>query len=105
MHTKLDCRSKLDLKSKRCIFIGYGIGECGYRFWNPENRKILKHKDMIFDERMVYKDLLMKRSTPEQQSSVADSEFIELDVLVEKIQSILERNEESQIEPPIPKLR
>ena len=49
---------------------------------------------MVFNERMVYKDLLTE-STPEQQSSVADVEFVELGVSVEKIQSILEGNEES----------
>ena len=39
----------------------------------------------------MYKDLLTKKSTPEQQSSATDSEFIELDdVPVHKIKSILE---------------
>jgi len=42
--------SKLDPKSRRCIFIGYKTGEYDYRFWDLENRKILRHKDMIFNK-------------------------------------------------------
>jgi len=54
---------------------------------------------VVLNEKTVYKNLLMERSTPEQQSSVADSEFIELDgVPVENIQSIPEENEESHVE-------
>ena len=40
IHVDLDHRSKLDLKSKRCIFIGYGTSKYGYRFRDPKNRKI-----------------------------------------------------------------
>jgi len=96
-HVELDCRSKLDPKSKRYICIEYGTSKYDYQFWDPENRKILRHKDVIFNERKVYKGLLMERSTPEkdigvapqstleQQSSAADSEFVELDdISVEK---------------------
>jgi len=37
VHIELDRRSKLDLKSKRCIFIGYKTREYDYQFWDPEN--------------------------------------------------------------------
>ena len=108
VHVELDRRSKLDPKSKRCIFIRHETIEYSYRF---ENRKVLRHKNAVFNERKVYKDLLTERSnledlrlapqsTPEQQSSAANSEFVELDdVPVEKSQSIPKENGESQIEP------
>ena len=81
------------------IFIGYRTSEYGFQFWDPENRKILRHKVAVFNERMVYNDLLME-NTPEQQSSAIDLEFVELDdILVENIQSILEENEELHVEP------
>ena len=35
-------RSKLDTKFKICFFIGYGDEKFGYRFWDEQNRKIIK---------------------------------------------------------------
>ena len=64
VHIELDRMSKLDPKSKRCIFIGYGISEYGYQFWDPKNWKIFRHKDVVFNEKKVYKALLVERSTP-----------------------------------------
>ena len=39
-------------------------------FWDPENRKIFRHKDVIFNEKM-YKNLLMERSILEKDPGVA----------------------------------
>ena len=51
MHIPKDERSKIDAKSKRCIFMGYSEGKKGYRLFNPETRKIVHSRDVIFDER------------------------------------------------------
>ena len=102
-------------KSKRCIFIGCETDEYGYWFWDTENHKILRHKDVIFNEQKTYKDLQMEwstsennlgvapRSTPEQQS-VVDSKFVELeDALVNKARNIPERmwNSSSASDPKL----
>ncbi|KAL2234987.1 UNVERIFIED_CONTAM: Retrovirus-related Pol polyprotein from transposon TNT 1-94 [Sesamum indicum] len=34
-----DDRTKLDAKSIKCTFIGYGTDEFGYRFWDDQNRE------------------------------------------------------------------
>ncbi|MCO5586774.1 hypothetical protein L7F22_040716 [Adiantum nelumboides] len=52
---KVKC-SKLDPKSKRCIFLGYGSsGEMGYRLWDPIDRKIVHSHDVIFHEDSMYR--------------------------------------------------
>ena len=34
-------RTKLNLKSKKCFFIGYDDAEFGYHFWDDQYRKII----------------------------------------------------------------
>ena len=45
-----DACSKLDAKSKICFFIGYGDDTFGYRFWDEQNRKIIKSRNVVFNE-------------------------------------------------------
>ena len=39
VHIDSKNRTKLEAKSKKCIFVGYGIDEFGYRLWDFENCK------------------------------------------------------------------
>ena len=71
-------RSKLDAKSNKCVFVGYGDDEFGYRFWDYENRKIIRSRDVIFNENVMYKD----RSIAESSSSSTKAEtkeFVEFE--------------------------
>ncbi|KAH9779098.1 Integrase catalytic domain-containing protein [Citrus sinensis] len=43
-------RTKLDPKSRRCIFLGYTDGINGYRLWDPTAYKIVINRDVIFVE-------------------------------------------------------
>jgi hypothetical protein len=43
-------RSKLDPKSKRYIFVGYGDGTKGYILWDPTTHKIIINRDVKFNE-------------------------------------------------------
>ena len=40
-HIPKDERKKLDLKARKCIFIGYGLETKGYRLYNPIASKIV----------------------------------------------------------------
>ncbi|KAI5329472.1 hypothetical protein L3X38_028869 [Prunus dulcis] len=49
-HVPKQQRHKLDLASKRCIFLGYGSCEKGYRLYNIETEKVIVSRDVIFSE-------------------------------------------------------
>ena len=49
VHIDSDAHSKLDAKSKICFFIGYDDEKFGYRFWDEQNRKIIRSRNVIFN--------------------------------------------------------
>ena len=50
--------TKLDAKSLKCTCIGYGVDDFGYWFWDAKNRKIIRSNDEIFNETVMYKDMM-----------------------------------------------
>ena len=95
-------RSKLDAKSNKCVFVGYGDDEFGYQFWDYENRKIIRSRDVIFNENVMYKD----RSIAESSNSSTEAETKEF-VEFEEISGndVLISPEAVQEEPGTPALR
>ena len=55
----------MEAKSKKCIFVGYGIDEFGYRLTDFQN-------DVIFNEKVLYKDLLQQHEKKEVDYVVLD---------------------------------
>ncbi|TXG73740.1 hypothetical protein EZV62_002319 [Acer yangbiense] len=49
-------RTKLDLKSRRCIFLGSADGVKGYHLWDPTTHKVVISKDVIFVEDQLQKE-------------------------------------------------
>nr|GFC54067.1 retrovirus-related Pol polyprotein from transposon TNT 1-94 [Tanacetum cinerariifolium] len=47
-------RDKLDAKSVKCTFIGYGSDEMGYRFWDSKGHKVVRSRDDTFNENSFY---------------------------------------------------
>jgi hypothetical protein len=50
VHVPKENRSKMDKKYEKCIFIGYKDGVKGYKLWNPETKKIVYSRDVVFRE-------------------------------------------------------
>ncbi|KAK3043026.1 hypothetical protein RJ639_002594 [Escallonia herrerae] len=67
-------RKKLDSKSQKCVFIGYGGDEYGYRLWDYEHNKIIRSRDVIFDESRLYKHSLQEHGIEKD-----NREYMELD--------------------------
>ncbi|PKI43124.1 hypothetical protein CRG98_036503 [Punica granatum] len=57
IHIPRDERSKLDAKAKQCIFLDYAHEGFGYKFWDPNSRKIIRSRDVVFFEDQTIKDL------------------------------------------------
>jgi hypothetical protein len=50
VHVPKKNRSKLYKKVENCIFIGYKYGLKCYRLWNPETKKVVYSRDVVFRE-------------------------------------------------------
>ena len=64
------------------FFIGYDDEKFGYRFWDEQNRKIIKSRNVIFNEHIMYKDRLTVVSDVIEIDQ-KKSEFVNLDELTE----------------------
>ena len=82
VHIDFDAHSKLDAKSKICFFIGYVDEKFGYRFWDEQNRKIIRSRNVIFNEQVMYKDRLTVVSDVTEIDQ-KKFEFVNLDELTE----------------------
>ncbi|GJS33328.1 retrovirus-related pol polyprotein from transposon TNT 1-94 [Tanacetum coccineum] len=50
VHIPKDERSKLDVKTKPCVFLGYGQDEFGYKLYDPAERETIpQHNDDLID--------------------------------------------------------
>lgn len=68
-----DERSKLDSKSKKCIFLGFEKGVKGFKLWDPEARKRVFSRDVVFDEQYMVQQAISDR-VPVTIETITDSE-------------------------------
>ena len=62
-------RSKLDSKTRKCVLLGYGSNQIGYRLYDLDCKKVVHSRDVTFDE----------ASTPGVEKEVA-STYVELEI-------------------------
>ena len=71
VHVPRNERSKLDSKTKQCIFLGYSSEEFGYRLWDPTTKKIIRSKDVVFFKDQTIEDLdQVKKPKPFSEEQV-----------------------------------
>ena len=76
-HIPKDETSKLDVKAKPCIFLGYGHEEFGYILWDPLSTKIVRSRDVVFLE-----DQLVDNGDKKEKSSSSTEIPIRIDPIV-----------------------
>ncbi|KAL0440382.1 UNVERIFIED_CONTAM: Retrovirus-related Pol polyprotein from transposon TNT 1-94 [Sesamum latifolium] len=76
VHVPSDEKSKLDLKSKQCIFLGYKKAVKGYKFWDSIARKMVISRDAVFDEQFM---LQQHQDKMPKDSSSSDTLQMELE--------------------------
>lgn len=54
VHIPQSNRTKLDPKVKKCIFVGYDSCRKGWRCMDPETKKFITSRDVVFDEESSY---------------------------------------------------
>jgi hypothetical protein len=104
VYIESDARSKLDAKSKKCYFIGYGDEAFGYRFWDDQNRKIIRSRNVTFNEQAMYKD--RSNAEPVNTESEAEKpEFINLDGIPKSVaqrrNSEVDEDQEAEQDPEV----
>jgi hypothetical protein len=57
VHIPKDERPKLDVKTRQCIFLGYGLDEFGYRLYDPVEKKLVRSRDVVFMEDQTIHDI------------------------------------------------
>ncbi|RDY05381.1 hypothetical protein CR513_10796, partial [Mucuna pruriens] len=73
VHVPKDERSKLNMKTRQCIFIGYGHDEYGYRMYDPVEKKLVRRRDVQFMEDQTIEDIdKVKKSTLEKDNSLSE---------------------------------
>jgi transposase InsO family protein len=60
VHIQKDKRSSLDSHMEKCIFIGYPEGFKGWKFYNPNTKKVIISERADFDERYTWSGTLAK---------------------------------------------
>ena len=85
-HIDKENRTKLEAKSKKCTFTRYGVDDFGYHLWDYENHKIIRIRDVVFNEKFMYKDQLQGKKEEKE-----NTQYTVLDEIKE--------NEEQQEEP------
>ncbi|KAH9681068.1 hypothetical protein KPL71_026802 [Citrus sinensis] len=97
-------RTKLDPKSRRCIFLRYVDGVKGYRLWDPTAHKIVISRDVIFIE-----DQLQRK---DEDDSIVKEKSETVSVYVENnpedsysSEAAPENEEQEPVESEVPEVR
>ncbi|GJW01215.1 retrovirus-related pol polyprotein from transposon TNT 1-94 [Tanacetum coccineum] len=67
--------TKLDPKSRKCLFLGYADGVKGYRLWDPTAHKVVVSRDVVFMEDKIQENEEGDSTARETTSIQIEKEF------------------------------
>ena len=74
---------------QKCIFLGYETdGEFGYKLWDPENRRLIRSSDVVFNE-----DSILSRN---QQKIVGKR--VSFEIAKDNVEGSAHRTEENEVQ-------
>ena len=73
-HVSKELRKKLDARFIPCIFIGYGDEEYGYRLWDPKEKKVIRSRDVVFDENQTIEEI--EKPIMSSNSKISAQDFV-----------------------------
>ena len=68
VHVDKENITKFEGKSKKCTFIGYELNDFGYILYDYENHKIIRRRDVVFNEKGMYKDQLQRKKQEKENT-------------------------------------
>ncbi|KAJ9566889.1 hypothetical protein OSB04_002855 [Centaurea solstitialis] len=72
LHIPKDERSKLDVKTKHRVFLGYGQDEFGYRLYDPIQKKLVQSRHVVFEEDQTLKDVEKENTSAQHNDDLVD---------------------------------
>ncbi|GJX28420.1 retrovirus-related pol polyprotein from transposon TNT 1-94 [Tanacetum coccineum] len=88
--------TKLDPKSKKCLFLGYTDGVKGYRLWDPTAHKVFVSRDVVFMKDKIQENKEGDSTTRETTSIQMEKEFQSNDSIEAAPQHKVNETNESQ---------
>ncbi|GJT82694.1 retrovirus-related pol polyprotein from transposon TNT 1-94 [Tanacetum coccineum] len=89
--------TKLDLKSRKCLFLGYADGVKGYRLWDPTTHKVVVSRDVVFIEDKIQENEEGDSTIRETTSIQMEKEFQSNDSFEAAPQHEVNETNESQV--------
>ena len=86
VHINKDDRTKLEAKSEKCTFIGYGGDEFGFKCWSIKDKKIIRSRDVIFNEKVMYKQQLQENREESKKEYAVVEDILDGKVTHELVQ-------------------